>query len=87
LNIDRDLSAQVTEAARRLGEKESTVYRLALRAGLPLIATRFPTSPDPEPSARPDPAVLLRRVDALAKKFTVRISKEEHQALVKEGRA
>jgi hypothetical protein len=38
-------------------------------------------------SARPDPASLRRQVDALARNFTVRISKAEHQTLVREGRA
>jgi hypothetical protein len=45
LVLDDDLQTMVVETARRVGEKEATVIRMALRLGLPIVQDRFSDSP------------------------------------------
>ena len=47
LCLDRDLSEEVEQTAALVREKPATVIRLAIRAGLPLVANRF-QAPRPE---------------------------------------
>jgi len=45
LVLDSDLSTMVADTARRVGEKEATVIRMAIRLGLPMVQERFPEAP------------------------------------------
>jgi hypothetical protein len=47
VDIDADLQKQLGAAQNATGEKQATVIRLALRAGLPVVINRF-QSPRPE---------------------------------------
>jgi hypothetical protein len=47
LSVDDDLVAEVGKTAELIHEKPSTVLRLAIRAGLPLVAQHF-QGPRPE---------------------------------------
>jgi hypothetical protein len=47
VNLDDDPAAELAKTAALVGEKPATVIRLALRAGLPLVASRF-QAPRPE---------------------------------------
>jgi hypothetical protein len=47
LCLGRDLSKEVDHTAALVREKRATVIRLAIRAGLPLVASRF-QAPRPE---------------------------------------
>jgi len=47
VDLDEELEAQVDETASLIREKPSIVIRLAVRAGLPVVANRF-QSPRPE---------------------------------------
>lgn len=47
LDLDDDLAAEVDKAAALVREKPATVMRLAIRAGLPAVTTRF-QAPRPE---------------------------------------
>jgi hypothetical protein len=47
VDIDRDLEREISEAQALIKEKQATVIRLALRAGLPLLVDRF-QAPRPE---------------------------------------
>lgn len=41
IDIDPDLAAEVEKTVSLVREKPATVLRLAIRAGLPLVASRF----------------------------------------------
>lgn len=41
IDLDKDLSADVERTASLLGENPATVLRMAIQAGLPLVAVRF----------------------------------------------
>lgn len=41
IDLDDELAAEVEKAVSLIHEKPATVVRLAIRAGLPLIANRF----------------------------------------------
>ena len=41
INLDDDLAAEVDQTAELLHEKPATVIRLAVRAGLPSVSSRF----------------------------------------------
>ena len=45
--LDDELAGQVKRASSQVGKDEATVLRLAIRAGLPLVAT-------PVPATRPE---------------------------------
>ncbi len=47
IELDEELSAEVARTVSLVGEKPATVLRLAIRAGLPLVANRF-QAPRPE---------------------------------------
>jgi len=47
ITIDRDLDKDLQQATSLTREKRSTLIRLALRAGLPVVVNRF-QSPRPE---------------------------------------
>lgn len=47
IDLDQELADEVERTVSLVREKPATVLRLALRAGLPLIASRF-QSPRPE---------------------------------------
>lgn len=47
IDLDEELAAEVNKTAALIREKESTVIRLALRAGLPMVGSRF-QAPRPE---------------------------------------
>jgi Arc/MetJ family transcription regulator len=47
VDLDEELAAEVERAVELIREKPATVIRLAIRAGLPVIANRFQT-PHPE---------------------------------------
>jgi hypothetical protein len=43
LVLDTELADQVAGAVKTIGEKESTVLRMAVRAGLPIVISRHQT--------------------------------------------
>jgi hypothetical protein len=47
MDLDDALAAEVNKTVSLIGEKPATVLRLAIRAGLPVVANRF-QSPRPE---------------------------------------
>jgi hypothetical protein len=47
VDLDEELEAQVVQTSALIREKPSVVIRLAVRAGLPVVANRF-QSPRPE---------------------------------------
>ncbi|HEV2391081.1 MAG TPA: hypothetical protein VG146_01825 [Verrucomicrobiae bacterium] len=47
VDLDEDLAAEVEKAAELVREKPATVIRLAIRAGLPSVTSRF-QAPRPE---------------------------------------
>jgi metal-responsive CopG/Arc/MetJ family transcriptional regulator len=47
IELNDELSAEVDKAAELVGEKRATVLRLAIRAGLPIVSSRF-QGPRPE---------------------------------------
>jgi hypothetical protein len=47
IDIDEELAAAIDQAASLVHEKPATVIRLAIRAGLPAVTTRF-QAPRPE---------------------------------------
>ena len=44
INLDKELSAEVERTVSLVREKPATVLRMAIRAGLPLVAVRFQTA-------------------------------------------
>ena len=47
VELTDELSAEVDKTAELVGEKRATVLRLAIRAGLPMVSSRF-QAPRPE---------------------------------------
>jgi len=47
VDLDRELSAEVRRTAKLIKEKPATVLRMAIRAGLPVVANRH-QAPRPE---------------------------------------
>ena len=47
IDLDDALAAEVNKTVSLIGEKPATVLRLAIRAGLPVVANRF-QAPRPE---------------------------------------
>ena len=47
VDLDEDLASEVDKTSSLIHEKPATVIRLAIRAGLPVVANRF-QSPPPE---------------------------------------
>ena len=47
VDLDDELAAQVADAASLVREKPATVLRMAIRAGLPVVTSRF-QAPRPE---------------------------------------
>ena len=47
VDLDEDLASEVDKTSSLIHEKPATVIRLAIRAGLPVVANRF-QSPRPE---------------------------------------
>lgn len=41
IDLDDDLAAEITKTVSLVGEKPATVVRMAIRAGLPVVANRF----------------------------------------------
>jgi hypothetical protein len=41
IELDRELAAEVKRTVLLVGEKPATILRMAIRAGLPLVAVRF----------------------------------------------
>jgi hypothetical protein len=41
VNLDEDLASEVDKTSSLIHEKPATVIRLAIRAGLPVVANRF----------------------------------------------
>jgi len=44
IDLDKELSAEVQKTVSLVREKPATVLRMAIRAGLPLVAVRFRAS-------------------------------------------
>ena len=69
IDLDDDLAAEVDQAAALIREKPATIIRLAIRAGLPSVSSRFQT-PRPEgyfKNAYPLPADRLQLEKAMSK--------------------
>ena len=47
IDLDKELAAEVKRTVSLVGEKPATILRMAIRAGLPLVAVRF-SGPAPE---------------------------------------
>lgn len=69
IDLDDDLAAEVDQAAALVREKPATVIRMAIRAGLPSVSTRF-QAPRPEGYFKDDyplPADRLQLEKAMSK--------------------
>jgi Arc/MetJ family transcription regulator len=69
VDLDDELQADVAKMVELVREKPATVLRLAIRAGLPLVASRF-QSPRPEgyfADAYPLPQERLKLENAMSK--------------------
>ena len=72
VDLDDALAADIEQAASLVHEKPATVIRLAIRAGLPSVVTRFQAQ-RPEgyfADCYPLPADRLRLEDAMSKSGT-----------------
>jgi hypothetical protein len=47
IDLDKELAAEVKRTVSLAGEKPATILRMAIRAGLPLVAVRF-SGPAPD---------------------------------------